>query len=56
VGLAQGEFGDPRRPTLKWAVAICLCILLAALLFGISPRLGSARSRAITPSNIRAWP
>jgi CitMHS family citrate-Mg2+:H+ or citrate-Ca2+:H+ symporter len=40
VGLAKIEFGDHQRFTLKWAIAICLCILLAALLLGVFPLFG----------------
>ncbi|OEC35638.1 citrate transporter [Pseudomonas sp. 1D4] len=41
VGLAKIEFGDHQRFTLKWAVLICLCILLAALLLGVFPLFGT---------------
>ncbi|WP_313518853.1 CitMHS family transporter [Pseudomonas sp.] len=41
VGLAKIELGDLQRFTLKWAVGICACILLAALLMGIFPLYGS---------------
>jgi CitMHS family citrate-Mg2+:H+ or citrate-Ca2+:H+ symporter len=37
VALAGIEFGDHQRFTLKWAVLVCLCILVAALLMGIFP-------------------
>ena len=37
IGLAKIEFGDLQRFTLKWAVLICLSILLAALLLGVFP-------------------
>nr|WP_293858070.1 hypothetical protein [Steroidobacter sp.] len=37
VGLADVEFGDHQRYTLKWAVAICLLLMATALLFGIFP-------------------
>lgn len=40
VGLAKVEFGDHQRFTLKWAVLICLAILLAALLLGVFPLFG----------------
>ncbi|GLK87446.1 hypothetical protein GCM10017655_05080 [Pseudomonas turukhanskensis] len=40
AGLAGIELGDHQRFTLKWAVAICLCILVAALLMGIFPVFG----------------
>lgn len=41
VGLAKVEFGDHQRFTLKWAVSICLCILLAVLLLGVFPLFGT---------------
>lgn len=37
VGLAGVEFGDHQRYTLKWAIAICLVMMAAALLFGVFP-------------------
>jgi CitMHS family citrate-Mg2+:H+ or citrate-Ca2+:H+ symporter len=37
VALAGIEFGDHQRFTLKWAVLVCLCIMVAALLMGIIP-------------------
>jgi CitMHS family citrate-Mg2+:H+ or citrate-Ca2+:H+ symporter len=37
VGLAGVEFGDHQRYTLKWAVLICLLMLLAALLCAVFP-------------------
>ena len=37
VALAGIEFGDHQRFTLKWAVLVCLCIMVAALLMGIFP-------------------
>jgi len=37
VGLAGVDFGDHQRFTLKWAVGVCLLMLVAALLFGIFP-------------------
>ena len=37
VALAGIEFGDHQRFTLKWAVLVCLCILVAALLLGTFP-------------------
>jgi CitMHS family citrate-Mg2+:H+ or citrate-Ca2+:H+ symporter len=40
VGLAKIEFGDHQRFTLKWAVLICLAILVAALLLGVFPLFG----------------
>lgn len=41
VALAGIEFGDHQRFTLKWAVLVCLCIMLAALLMGIFPLFSS---------------
>jgi len=41
VALAGIEFGDHQRFTLKRAVLVCLCILLAALLLGTFPLFGS---------------
>ncbi len=41
VALAGIEFGDHQRFTLKWAVLVCLCIMLAALLLGTFPLFGS---------------
>ncbi|RML31541.1 Citrate transporter [Pseudomonas syringae pv. maculicola] len=35
--MAGIEFGDHQRFTLKWAVLVCMCILVAALLMGIFP-------------------
>ena len=40
-GLAKIEFGDLQRFTLKWAVLICLAIMLAALLLGVFPLFAS---------------
>ena len=37
VALAGIEFGDHQRFTLKWAVLVCLCIMVAALLLGTFP-------------------
>lgn len=37
VGLAGVDFGDHQRFTLKWAIAICLAMSMAALLFGAFP-------------------
>ena len=37
VALAGIEFGDHQRFTLKWAVLVCMCILVAALLLGTFP-------------------
>lgn len=47
VALAGIEFGDHQRFTLKWAVLVCLCIMVAALLMGIF------RCSALYKSNIR---
>lgn len=41
VALAGIGFGDHQRFTLKWAVLVGLCILLAALLMGIFPLFSS---------------
>ena len=41
IGLAKIEFGDLQRFTLKWAVLICLAIMLAALLLGVFPLFAS---------------
>lgn len=37
VGLAGVEFGDHQKFTLKWAVAICMLMMVVALLIGIFP-------------------
>lgn len=37
VGLAGVEFGDHQRFTFKWAVLVCLVLLLASLVIGIFP-------------------
>lgn len=37
VGLAGVEFGDHQRFTLKWAVMICLLMMVAALTLGLFP-------------------
>ena len=37
VALAGIEFGDHQRFTLKWAILVCLCIMVAALLLGTFP-------------------
>jgi CitMHS family citrate-Mg2+:H+ or citrate-Ca2+:H+ symporter len=37
VGLAGVEFGDHQRFTLKWAVLVCLLMLLASLLCAVFP-------------------
>ena len=42
VGLAGVEFGDHQRFTLKWAVLICLLMLIAALVCAVFPLHGPA--------------
>ncbi|KRW57493.1 CitMHS family transporter [Pseudomonas sp. TTU2014-080ASC] len=42
VGLAKIEFGEHQRFSLKWAILICLAIMLAALLMGVFPLIGEA--------------
>jgi CitMHS family citrate-Mg2+:H+ or citrate-Ca2+:H+ symporter len=37
VGLAGVEFGDHQRFTLKWAVVVCLVMMLASLACAIFP-------------------
>jgi CitMHS family citrate-Mg2+:H+ or citrate-Ca2+:H+ symporter len=37
VALAGIDFGDHQRFTLKWAILVCICILIAALLLGTFP-------------------
>lgn len=37
VGLAGVEFGDHQRYTLKWAVLICMVLMVTALLCGVFP-------------------
>jgi len=39
VGLAGVEFADHQRFTLKWAIALCLLMMITALLFGLFPLL-----------------
>jgi len=41
VALAGIEFGDHQRFTLKWAVLVCMCIMLGALLLGTFPLFSS---------------
>lgn len=41
VGLAGVEFGDHQRFTLKWAFAVCLAILVGALVSGAFPLLAA---------------
>ncbi|WXL26675.1 CitMHS family transporter [Ectopseudomonas mendocina] len=42
VGLAKIDFGEHQRFTLKWAILICLAIMVAALLMGVFPLIGEA--------------
>jgi citrate-Mg2+:H+ or citrate-Ca2+:H+ symporter, CitMHS family len=37
VGLAGVEFGDHQRYTLKWAILVCLLMLVASLICGVFP-------------------
>jgi CitMHS family citrate-Mg2+:H+ or citrate-Ca2+:H+ symporter len=37
VGLAGVDFGDHQRFTLKWAIGVCLLMMVAALMFGLFP-------------------
>ncbi|MBL8269343.1 CitMHS family transporter [Steroidobacter sp.] len=37
VGLANVEFGDHQKFTIKWAVLVCLLMMVASLLFGLFP-------------------
>lgn len=37
VGLAGVEFSDHQRFTLKWAIGVCLLMMIAALMFGLFP-------------------
>lgn len=37
VGMAKVDFADHQRFTLKWAVMVCLILLLTGLLFGLFP-------------------
>lgn len=41
VGLAGVEFGDHQKFTLKWAVALCLLMMVAALFIGTFPLLAA---------------
>ncbi|MBD8492198.1 CitMHS family transporter [Pseudomonas syringae] len=41
VALAGIDFGDHQRFTLKWAILVCMCILVAALVMGIFPLVSS---------------
>jgi len=40
VALAKVDFGDFQRFTLKWAVVVCMILLLAALALGLFPLIG----------------
>ncbi len=42
VGLAGVDFGDHQRFTLKWAVLVCLVMMVAALGFALFPWAGTA--------------
>lgn len=42
VGLAGVEFGDHQRYTIKWAVGICMVLMVVALLTGIFPLAAAA--------------
>lgn len=37
VGLAGVEFGDHQKFTLKWAVGVCLLMMIAALILSLFP-------------------
>jgi len=37
VGLAGVEFGDHQKFTLKWAVLICLLMMVTAIICGVFP-------------------
>jgi CitMHS family citrate-Mg2+:H+ or citrate-Ca2+:H+ symporter len=37
VGLAGVEFGDHQRFTIKWAVLVCMLMMVAALLCAVFP-------------------
>ncbi|MBN8799255.1 MAG: citrate transporter, partial [Stenotrophomonas nitritireducens] len=41
VGLAKVEFGDHQKFTLKWAVLICLLMLVTAIVGGVFPFFSS---------------
>lgn len=41
VGMAHVDFGDHQRFTLKWAVLICMVLMLAALAMGLFPVTGT---------------
>jgi CitMHS family citrate-Mg2+:H+ or citrate-Ca2+:H+ symporter len=42
VGMSKIEFGDHQRFTLKWSISASLVMLVAALVFGVIPFVGSA--------------
>lgn len=42
VGMANVDFGDHQRFTLKWAVLVCMVMMLAALAFSMFPLYGTA--------------
>jgi CitMHS family citrate-Mg2+:H+ or citrate-Ca2+:H+ symporter len=42
VGMAKVEFGDHQRFTLVWSISAALVMLVAALVFGVIPFMGSA--------------
>jgi citrate-Mg2+:H+ or citrate-Ca2+:H+ symporter, CitMHS family len=44
VGLAGVEFGDHQRYTLKWAILVCLLMLVASLLCAVFPLAASVSS------------
>jgi len=39
--MAHVDFGDHQRFTLKWAVLICMVLMLAALAIGLFPVAGT---------------
>lgn len=42
VGMCKVEFGDHQRFTLMWSISASLVMLVAALVFGVVPLMGSA--------------
>jgi len=42
VGLADVEFGDHQRFTLLWALSAAFVMLVAMLILGVIPLVGSA--------------
>lgn len=42
VGMCKVEFGDHQRFTLIWSISAALVMLVAALVFGVVPLMGSA--------------